>query len=464
VKRDEKSIQAIAGDDAGRRRFAVAVPSAYFGDKPQGAKKVAILLDRSGSMEGSPIQQAKKAVEACLAGLAPEDQFGIVAFDNTNELFADGLKPGDRGNRAAAAKFLAGIEARGGTELASGVEAATAMLGGPGGSILILTDGQVFGTDVIVRKAKQTGTRLFCLGIGSASQDRFLSLLASQTGGVSRFVSPRERVDITAVDLFASMDQPVAKDVRVNGMLQAGAIFAGAPLIAFGTAEASAEELSLAIEWDSGVVPAQLIPFVPADAEVVRCFEGARRIAAGENVGAQYGLADETMSLVAVIRRNGDKPGELAKTVVVPVGMPQDVEMARYHLGGSAPRGQFQVACCMSAAPPPSQAPAPFLKSLLPRFSSLRAKKRETPSEPANLPIELVSRIEPDGGMPGKSIDQRIERSIAAILFFQREGSTEKAGPFRAHVRRLYAFLRSNGWDGKLEIGRDVDKVIQAML
>src|SRR5438128_911251 len=35
--------------------------------------------------------------------------------------------------------------------------------------------------------------------------------------------------------------------------------------------------------------------------------------------------------------------------------------------------------------------------------------------EPANGPIALASRIEPDGGMPGNSIDQRIERTIAEI-------------------------------------------------
>ena len=455
VKRDGKAIQAIAGDDAGRRSFAVAVPSTYFGDKSRGAKRVAILLDRSGSMEGSPIEQAKKAVEACLASLAPEDQFGIVAFDDSNEFFADRLKAGNRENRQAAAKFLAGIEARGGTELASGVEAAARLLGGPGGSVCILTDGQVSGTDAILRKAKQTGTRLFCLGIGSASQDRFLSLLASKTGGVSRIVSPRERVDITAVDLFASVDQPVAKDVRVNGMLQAGAIFADAPLITFGTADANVQVLSLALEWDGGGAPAQPIPFVPADAEVVRCFEGARRIAAGENVGAQYGLADETMSLVAVIRREGDKPDELPKTVVVPVGMPQDVAMGGY----------MDMAALLS--PAPLSTPALFSRFNPAggiRKAQMLFRAPHAPSEPANLPIELASRIEPDGGMPGKSIAQRIERTIAAILFFEREGSREKTGPFRAHVGRLYAFLRSNGWNGKLEIRGDLDQFIRTLL
>jgi len=98
------------------------------------------------------------------------------------------------------------------------------------------------------------------------------------------------------------------------------------------------------------------------------------------------------------------------------------------------------------------------------RFSETLFSPVKAPIESDNLPIELASRIEPDGGMPGKSIDHRIERTIAAILFFEREGSTEKSGPFRAHVRRLYAFLRSNGWDGKLKIPGDLDKMIRAIL
>ena len=55
-----------------------------------------------------------------------------------------------------------------------------------------MTDGQVMGTEAILARARSTGTRLHSLGIGSASQDRFLTLLARETGGVNRFVGPRE--------------------------------------------------------------------------------------------------------------------------------------------------------------------------------------------------------------------------------------------------------------------------------
>ena len=78
----------------------------------------------------------------------------------------------------------------GGTALIPGLRKAAELLGKDGGDILILTDGQVSGTELIFAEAESTGLRVHCLGIGSASQDRFLALLARATGGVSRFVTP----------------------------------------------------------------------------------------------------------------------------------------------------------------------------------------------------------------------------------------------------------------------------------
>ena len=49
--------------------------------------------------------------------------------------------------------------------------------------MLIMTDGQVMGTEAILARARSTGTRLHSLGIGSASQDRFLTLLAPKPEG-----------------------------------------------------------------------------------------------------------------------------------------------------------------------------------------------------------------------------------------------------------------------------------------
>ena len=53
-----------------------------------------------------------------------------------------------------------------------------------------MTDGQVLGTEKILDDARATNVRLHCLGIGSASQDRFLALLATSVGLSAAFAVP----------------------------------------------------------------------------------------------------------------------------------------------------------------------------------------------------------------------------------------------------------------------------------
>src|SRR5215213_7143554 len=128
-------------------------------------------------MSGTPMEQAVKSIKACLGALSEQDLFGLVAFDDQVETFQKELSPGIRENREKAHEFLKHIAARGGTELAQGFTEAVGLLGQAGGDVLIMTDGQVSGTEAILECARATNTRLHCLGIGSASQDRFLALL-----------------------------------------------------------------------------------------------------------------------------------------------------------------------------------------------------------------------------------------------------------------------------------------------
>jgi hypothetical protein len=58
------------------------------------------------------------------------------------------------------------------------------------GDILIITDGQVFGTESVLDRVRRKGIRVHCLGIGSASQDRFLAQLRRKPAESADF-SPR---------------------------------------------------------------------------------------------------------------------------------------------------------------------------------------------------------------------------------------------------------------------------------
>ena len=330
-----------------RKHFAAVVPSTVFGQQTRRTRRVVFLLDRSGSMLGAPIRQARHAIENCLARLDPEDQFGIVAFDNHVERFHQAMQAATPNNLDEACVFLNTIESRGGTELARGVEAAAQLLAGSSGEIFVVTDGQVFETVEILWRARKCEVRLFCLGIGSASQDRFLELLARQTAGVCRFVTPSERVDAAASELFAALGGTVVAEVRIeNANVQppsSGTVFSGTPFFALGDVDHEAE--SIAVEWPQG---ARRVPFEAPGKELdglIEKLQGAKLIADFEarydhsdtvarhqllELSERYGIASSEMSLVAVVERADDQAGDVPKTKIVPLGMPQDTRFASY--------------------------------------------------------------------------------------------------------------------------------------
>ena len=501
----EAGVQQLAGPSGdGKRSFAAVVPSTAFGRAETAARRVAILLDRSGSMQGEPIAQARKAVEACLAALGAEDQFGLLAFSDRVDSLHPELAPASREEREQARAFLNGVRPGGGTELARGIEHAARVLGGAG-DLVVITDGQVFGTETILAQARDAGIRICCLGIGSASQDRFLALLARETLGVSRFVTPRERVDLAAVDLFASIGCPVAVDLQAPAAQPRPphAIFAGVPLLLFGEL-ADERENRVELTWDGGRMDLEVPPGDAATGELVRLLRGARLIADWESrypaeeataplekrqqsrvaqrlveLSRTYRLASREMSLVAVVKRAGDRPGELPETRVVPVGMPQDTKfdayfsraMAQFAFCGSpamvratadlsagmpdgadllpagAP-GRADLPGMVAPAAPPDTAGASGdtgtrLKFAVRKLRSFARRADTTAGAPGDPGlVELAALLEPDGGMPGATPDVRAARTAAALLAFASHGHTLHGGAFRLHVRRLAEFLK----------------------
>ena len=475
------------GND-GKGHFAAVFPSETFGKLIPAPRRVVFVMDRSGSMGGAPIEQAKKAIEACLGALSEQDQFSMVAFDDRPESFKTALVPGNMENRESLRRFLKGMGPRGGTELAKGFAEAARMFGKEGGDVMLLTDGQVFGTEDILEKARAACTRIHCLGIGSASQDRFLSLLSEQTGGVCRFLTPRERVDLPAVDLFASIGRPIATNVQIKteNLPEAtilpepqSMVFSGNPLVVYGETSGESEG-QLNLEWETGNEKRTMVQPViirkNSIGETIRLLRGAKLITDAESciVGSPsqgearkreddrlakrlkslsqtYGLVSRQMALVAVVERKGDKPGQLPQTTVVPVGMPQDVSFTSYFANQAHSISYL-------GAPQLSRA-RPFLKKAFYDLTPEAMLSEETQifleqsrGAPLLMPdidrneellLELACRIEPDGGMPGKDDDQRLLATLAALILFVSEGHTLQAGAFRTHVQRLTAFLQS---------------------
>ena len=299
IRRADAKTTVLSGlDSKGNGRFAVVLPSTEFGFRPTQPRRMVILLDRSGSMSGTPLNQAKKAIEACLGALDEHDQFGLVTFSDGWDVLRDRLEEATGENRDAAHKYLEAVIAGGGTEMSVGLGRAADLLvqedtgssALESGDILIITDGQVFGTEHILEHIRKKGVRVHCLGIGSASQDRFLAQLASQTGGISRFLTPAERVDLPAVELFASIGRPVAKNVTANVRGIEGAriapepakeVFSDTPLVIFGDSPAT-KKLELVLAWQAEAAPNERTFNIPLEvdsiAETLRLLQGSRII------------------------------------------------------------------------------------------------------------------------------------------------------------------------------------------
>lgn len=495
---DVKTTVLSGLDSNGNGRFVAVLPSTEFGSRPSRSRRLVILLDRSGSMSGTPLHQAKKAIEACLSVLDEHDEFGLVTFSSGSEVFRDRLEEATAKNRQAARKFLEAVTADGGTEMATGLERATKLLvqedrnsdrSAPG-DILIITDGQVFGTESVLDRVRKNGVRVHCLGIGSASQDRFLAQLASQSGGVSRFLTPAERVDLPAVELFASIGRPVAQNVtvRVGGIEGARVapepakeVFSGTPLVIFGDAP-SPKELELKLEWQGGTPADERTFNVPLAtdpiAETLRLLQGARIISDFESrlvpasnpetkrelsrveqrlrqLSLEYGLASSQVSLVAVVKRSGDVKDQIPSIRVVAVGTPADMQFESVF--GRSPATMCGLALGLenaSAVPRETrQIGAKTLRKLFHASKSeslagfperLFGREEAAPLETQSaddLLVSLSGMLEPDGGMPGKKDELRIDNSLAVLLFFYEHGNTRTFGTFRMHVEKLIQFL-----------------------
>ncbi len=472
--------QVLGGRSSdGTRRFAAIVPSSSFGSNPNTPRRTVILLDHSGSMEGTRLAQATRAIKACLGALAETDQFGLVAFSSGAKAFHSKLLPGSRKNRDKAHRFLEEVTADGGTELAKGFQAAVEVLGPGRGDVLIFTDGEVFGTEEILAKALATGTRLHCLGIGGASQDRFLALLARQTGGVSRYVTPEERVDLAAVDLFAAAGRPVASGLKATTAgVQPDApacVFSGTPVMLF----CQTGDDELALTWDGeGSLRLPLDDGGDAQGETVRLLQGARLITDWESrypslnalaplekrkenrisarlleLSSTYGLASREMSLVAVVQRTGDLPGELPETRVIPVGGDLDVDDADTTIALDTNAHLVAMLSNTKAkktGSPPDEGPLPAHKGLgliqraMGRFiRPAAAPKQARPQSPEDLLLALAAELEGDGGMAGDNADERARLTTFALCAFLEQGHTPRSGAFRSHVERIVNFLAS---------------------
>ncbi len=226
VSKKEFGLNLLTHATAGDKGFFMMMlaPSVATPDSVM-AKDVTFVIDTSGSMAGSKIEQTRKALEYGIKTLHDGDRFNVIRFSTDVEPFRPALVAASATNRTAALAFVQGVEARGGTAINDALAAALAM--NDGGKrptiVLFLTDGRptVGETtpDAIldnVRKGNAARTRLFVFGVGDDVNAHLLDQIAGQNGGVPQYVTPDEDIEVKVSRLADKMSNPVLSNVRVE--------------------------------------------------------------------------------------------------------------------------------------------------------------------------------------------------------------------------------------------------------
>ncbi len=191
----------------------------------QPRKTVIFVVDRSGSMNGKKIEQAKEAAKFILNNLREGDLFNIIAYDREVEMFQPELQRYDEKTGNQARGFIEGIFAGGSTNIDQALTSAFGMIHDHSTPtyVLFLTDGLPTAGETseskIAAQAKQNnqhGARLVSFGVGYDVNSRLLDRLTRDNRGQSQYVRPDEDLEEHVSRLYSKISAPVLTDVKID--------------------------------------------------------------------------------------------------------------------------------------------------------------------------------------------------------------------------------------------------------
>jgi Ca-activated chloride channel family protein len=268
--------RAAPGQSAGETHFLLAA----FPPSMQPARRVPVemlyMIDISGSMAGTSIEQARGALLDALDRLHPDDRFAIVAFNHSYFEFSTETLVANADNVGAGRQFVERLEAGGGTEM---LPALLHLMSKPETPnylrhIVLLTDGDLGNEEQIFAAMRQNlaGARLYTVAIGS-SPNFFLATKMAQFGrGTFTHIANLNEIGDQMGRLLEMIESPVLTDVKLSfeGVEVADVyperpqdLFLRQPLLAYGritkgtqgklhiTARAGSEPYDVSIPFDA---------------------------------------------------------------------------------------------------------------------------------------------------------------------------------------------------------------------
>ncbi|EFX83005.1 hypothetical protein DAPPUDRAFT_302138 [Daphnia pulex] len=196
------------------------------------------LVDRSGSMGGSGINQAKQALQLFLHSLPLDCYVNIAGFGSSYEELFPTSRKYDETVLNLAKQHVDSIDANlGGTEIFHPLEIIfkKPSIEGYLRQIFVLTDGEVSNADEILGLIRrQNGqARVFALGLGSSASHYLVEGMARAGNGTALFASLEERLEKKVMQQLQDSLQPALSDIKIiwDGHEETGQMFATAKAV-----------------------------------------------------------------------------------------------------------------------------------------------------------------------------------------------------------------------------------------
>lgn len=326
-------------------------------DRPKIRREVTIVIDRSGSMRGKKIEQAKNAALQIIEALDEGERFNIISYSDTIERFAPSAVEKNSRTIAQAREVIGAIRAVGGTNIHGALLEAVRPepVEGTLPLVLFLTDGlaTVGVTDEqqirdAVGSANGHERRIFTFGVGFDVNAPLLSALAQKTRAASTFVLPDEDVEVKVGQVFRKLAGPVmaSPELRWDDVTASGGahrirealptdlpdLFAGEQLVILGEYSGS-RPMTLHLRGKGEGSPEGSIELNPASASVANSFV--------PRLWAQRKIA----SMIEQIRLSGDAASVKEELVeeIVRLSLKHGI-LTEYTAFLAAEEGQFAAA------------------------------------------------------------------------------------------------------------------------
>ena len=193
--------------------------------RPRPAVRIGFVLDRSGSMQGDPIRNARKAILDGIDMLSGRDEFAVVAFDDRVEtpVSLSGVIEG----RRSAKTVIPTIEARANTNLCDGYLTGAQEVGGDADGdiirrVILISDGHanagVTDSATLARHASELrarGVSTATLGIGDGFDEALMSAIANGGGGPAQYAGDPDQIGAAIAECIGEALEVTLRDAHV---------------------------------------------------------------------------------------------------------------------------------------------------------------------------------------------------------------------------------------------------------